>query len=55
LRHDQDLVDFKDRSNVNIYPLLPIFGTHLFNGNHDPNSYASFYRTLISIERFTSE
>jgi hypothetical protein len=55
LRHDQDLVDFRDRTNVNIYPLLPIFGTPLFNGNHDQISYASFYRTLLSVERFTSE
>jgi hypothetical protein len=55
LRHDQDLVDIRNRTNFNIYPYLPIFETPLFNGNHDQNSYASFYRTLLSIERFTSD
>jgi hypothetical protein len=29
LRHDQDLVNFRDLINVDIYPLLPIFGTPL--------------------------
>jgi hypothetical protein len=54
-RHDQDLVDFVDRTNINIYPLLPIFGTPLFYANHDQDAYASFYRTLLSVERFTNE
>jgi hypothetical protein len=48
LRHDQDLVDFRHRTNVDIYPLLPIIGTPLkIIGNHDQNSYTGFYRILL--------
>jgi hypothetical protein len=51
------LVYFRDRTNVDIYPLLPIFGTPFkIIGNQDQNSYTGFYRILLqSEERFTSE
>jgi hypothetical protein len=48
LRHGQELVDFRDRTNVNYFPVLPTtIGTPLdligHHEHHDQSSYTGFY------------
>jgi DNA-binding transcriptional regulator PaaX len=57
LRHGQELVDFRDRTNVDYFPVLPTTEGKPkdFIGHHDQNAYTCFYRTLHIKEDFTED